>query len=469
MTFRRFIRILVTRWKLAVAAVLACLLGAVVVTAVQTKQYEASATVLITFSGATNLNELYSGTVASQERLSSYAAIAGGRAVVERAIGQLQLPVSADDVMNELTVDFTLDSMLFTITIKDTDPERAAALVGAIAEQFGAIVPTLGMNSSPTVAAEPRPDIPVQPPSIGNPSVRGQATVVEPPRVPDEPVSPVPMRNIAIGLVAGLLLGIAVALTRESSDRTVRNRDGLEEFSGSRVLAELPGKRGSAPQFGTDVEYDDAVRGLAARLRRVAGPECRRILIVAPVGGEGTTTTALNVSYVLAEIGEDVLLVEGDGRRPEIAGLLNIESGKGLADAVADSTTAADAVKPTEVSRLFVLASSSGPSPTALTGAHPAEAIDNVLADLSSHFDRIVVDGPPVLATADTGLLAGATQATVLVVRARRTTVDAVNDALSALGAAGANVIGLVLTGARPSIRNRAAAHNYRASTSSRT
>jgi len=187
-----------------------------------------------------------------------------------------------------------------------------------------------------------------------------------------------------------------------------------------------------------------------------------------PSGREGTTTTALDLSYALAEIGEDVLLVEGDSRRPAIAGLLNVESARGLADVVADPGTAAEAVKPTGVERLFVLASSSGPSPTSLSSAHAVEVIDNALADLSSNFDRIVVDAPPVLATVDSGLLAGATQATVLVVRAQRTSVDDVKEAVSALRAANANIIGIVLTGAKPSMRTRAAAQNYRASTSGR-
>ncbi len=469
MTFRNFIRILIARWKLALTAVLACVIGAAFVTAVQTRQYEASATVLVTFSGAANLNEFYNGTLASQERLSSYAQIAGGRAVVERAISQLQLPVSAQDVMNQLTVDYTVDSLLFTITIKDTDPQRAAMLVGAIAEQFGAIVPTLGMNSQPTIATDPRPDIPGLAPPPGNSSPRGQATIVEAPRVPDKPVSPVPTRNIAVGLLAGLLLGIAVAVIRESTDRTVHNRNGLGEFPDYPVLAELPGRRGRAPRFGSDGEYDNAVHGLAARLRSIAGSEGRSVLLVAPAGGEGTTTTALNLSYVLAEIGEDVLLVEGDGRRPAIARMLNVDSETGLVDVVADSAIATDAMQPTHVSKLFVLASSADPSPTSLSSAHPAETIDHVLTDLSSRFDRIVVDGPPVLATADAGLLASAAQATVLVIRARRTTVDDVREAMAALRAANANVVGIVLTGARPSMRTRAATQNYRASASGRT
>ena len=86
-----------------------------------------------------------------------------------------------------------------------------------------------------------------------------------------------------------------------------------------------------------------------------------------------------------------------------------------------------------------------------------------MLQDISASFDRLVIDGPPVLATADTGMLSGAAQATVLVVRAGRTTEDELTDALTALRAAGANVVGTVLTDARVSRHTRAAARTYRA------
>jgi capsular exopolysaccharide synthesis family protein len=477
MDFRTFIQVLLAHWKLFVGALLACTIGAAVLTAVQTKHYQSSATILISFSGATDLTELYNGTLTAQERLSSYAQIAGGHTVAERAVRQLQTPISADDLVSQTQVKYTAKSMLFTITVKDTDPTRAAALAGAMADQFAVIVPTLGVNAGPSATgAGPRPEEPT--PTPGQPSEApgspqptakapvARARVVEPPRVPDHAVTPVPVRNVAMGLVAGVLLGIAVALTREASDRTVRTREKLEQLSGLPTLAELPGKRGSALRFGADITLDDAVRGLVARLRRAMGPEARRVLVAAPFGGEGTTTTALNLSRAFAELGEDVLLVEGDTRRPVIAGLLKLESGEGLGNALANPTIAADAVKATPISKLFTLASRSARRETLPCSAYPPGVIDSVLADLSGHFDLVLVDGPPVLATADTALLAGAVQATVLVVRAGRTTVDELKDALTALRAAGAEIVGTVLTDARPSLHARAAARTYRAKVS---
>ena len=143
------------------------------------------------------------------------------------------------------------------------------------------------------------------------------------------------------------------------------------------------------------------------------------MLVAAPFGGEGTTTTAMNLSLAFAELGEDTLLVEGDTRRPAIAGLLKVESREGLANALANPAIGAEAVKPTPIPKLFILASRSARPEASPCSAYPPKVIDHVLKDLSSRFDRMVVDGPPVLATADTELLTGAVQATVLVIQGR--------------------------------------------------
>jgi capsular polysaccharide biosynthesis protein/MinD-like ATPase involved in chromosome partitioning or flagellar assembly len=462
MDFRTFARTLSVHWKLVAGAFLACLAGAAAVTAFQTRTYESSATVLISFPGQTDPSQLYYGTQAVQDRLSSYAAIAGGRAVAERAVAHYDLPISADALASKTQVQYTPKSLLFTITVTDTDANRSAVLTKAIADEFVAVVASLG--GAPKGAPAPQQSGDQPPAQTQQPeTILARATVVEPAAVPRYPTSPVPVRNMALGLVAGVLLGVGVALTREATDHTVRDREKLELLSKLPTLAELPGKRGTAPRFGTDISFDDAVRGLRARLLRAAGPGASRVVVTAPLGGEGTTTTALNLAKASAEAGEDVLLVEGDTRRPVIASLLKVESGEGLASALANPEIAVEVVKPTPIAKLFMLAPRAARRDTLPCSAYLPEVLDNVMQELSATFTRTVIDGPPVLATADSGLLAGAAHATVLVVRARRTTEEELTDALTALHAAGARVIGTVLTDARVSRHTRAAARTYRA------
>jgi capsular exopolysaccharide synthesis family protein len=486
MDFRTFMGTIVRHWKLVVGALLACLVGAGVLTAFQTKSYQASATVLISFSGAQNLTDVYYATEAAQDRLASYAQVAGGHAVAERAVRQLHVPTSPDALVSQTKVAFTPKSTLLSVTVTDTDPTRTAALAGAMADQFAALVPTLGAGPHPPAGARqpapgsdtpdvpgispetqldaahqsPTPQSPIaQPPAGKEPLPMAAATVIERPGIPQFPIKPVPERNMAMGLVAGVLLGIGVALTRQATDRSVRNREQLEQLSGAPTLAELPARPKIASRFGADGSFDDAVRNFRTRLLKVTGPGARRVLLAAPFGGEGTTTTALNLASAYAELGDRALVVEGDVRKPAIARIMSVKSGIGLADILADRSIAPiEAVSATPVDKVFMLASRNARD----DGILPRSTdLPNVLQDLAARFDRTIIDSPPVLATGDASLLADIVDATVLVVRAGRTTFDEVTDALHLLRSAGIDVVGTVLTDARLPRHTKSAVRTY--------
>ncbi len=448
MDFRTFVRIIAFRWKIVVAAILACLIGAATVTTLQAKGYEASAAILMSFTGSTDVSDINQATEASQQRMSSYAEIAGSRAVAQRAIDQVHAPITADALVGGTTVTYTPESLMLRLTVKSTNPEAAAALAGAMADQFTALVQTMD---------PPPPPGPI-------PAPTASATVVEAPSVPTEPFRPVPLQNLAQGLVAGVLLAIALALIRHGTDRTVRTREALDRVSGVPMLAALPRYRKAAKgshRAERSPDFEEAVRGLRTRLLALAGPEHRSVLMTTPVLDDGaTTTTALNLSLSLTEIGEKAVLVEGDPRRPVVAGSVGVESDAGLADVLAERRTLDDAVQATSSNDLWVLASSTAVGPEWHFGT---AVLARTMEKLCARFDRVVIDGAPALATADASMLAGAVQATVLVVRAGKTTVDDVAAAIETLRAAGGNVVGTVLTDATVSRHMRSANRAYRA------
>ena len=448
MDFRTFVRIILDRWKIVLAAIVACVVGAIAITAMQTKSYQSSATILMSFSGTATINEFFEATQTSQQRLSSYAEIAGGRTVAQRAIDELRVPMTADQLVKKTKVTYTPESLVFRLTVADSDPQRAAALAGAIASKFAALVPTVepasGDGQQPTPAA--------------------RATIVEQPVVADHASSPVPIRNVALGLVAGVLLSIALALVRNAADHTVRKRETLEKVTGLPTLAQLPrpGRhatmflRGEARQ--TEAAFAEALRGFRTRLLGQA-PDARSLLIAGAAIGQGVTTTALNLAKSLTEVDANVLLVEGDPRQASIAGLVGIKSSAGLADVLADRQVIDDAVHPTKHADLWALASTTASAPD----RHLSTAgLPSTLEKLAAGFERVVIDGPPALVTAEAGLLAAAADATVLVVRAGHATLEEVEGALDNLRAAGGNVVGTVLTAAQVSRPIKAAARAYR-------
>jgi capsular exopolysaccharide synthesis family protein len=442
MDFRTFVQIIAVRWKIVVTAILVCLIGAVVVTAMQSKGYQASAKVLMSVSDASTVSDVFQATETSQLRLSSYAEIAGSPTVAQKAIDALKVPMSADELINKTKITYTPESLLFQITVSDTDPQRAAALAGAMADQFVAVAPQMDQAGRGWV-----------------PGPAAHATVVERPSVPSAPFRPIWSRNLAQGLVAGLLLGIALALIRHTTDRTVRNRETLEQVSGVPTL-------GALPRNGTAVNsplFDEAVRTLRTRLLAQAGAEHRSVLMTSPVIDDGATTTALKLAMSFTQLGEMAALVEGDPRRPAIARLVGRESDTGLADVLAGRSTVDDAVKATFHTDLSVLASNRPVNPEWRFGT---AVLARTVEKLCARFDRVLVDGPPALVNADAGIIAGAVNATVLVVRAGKTTTDEVTAAIETLRAAGGNVVGTVLIGAPVSRHMTAAARAYQAKVS---
>jgi capsular exopolysaccharide synthesis family protein len=447
MDFRTFVRIVAFRWKIVVVAILACLVGAATVTMLQTKGYEASTSILMSFAGSTDVSDVNQATEASQLRMSSYAEIAGSRALAQRAIDQLHAPINADQLVAGTKVTYTPESLLLRLSVKSTNPQAAAALAGAMADQFTALVQQMD---------PPPPPGPIPAPTV-------QATVVEAPTVPTEPFRPVPAQNLAQGLLAGVLLGIALALIRHATDRTVRTRETLDRISGVPMLAALPRYRRAAEsghRADRSPEFEEAVRGLRTRLLALAGPERRSVLMTGPVLDEGATTTALNLALSFTQIGEKAVLVEGDPRRPLIAGSVGVASDAGLADVLAERRTLDEAVHATSHADLWVLASSTAIGPEWHFGT---AVLARTVEKLCARFDRVVIEGAPALATADAIMLAASVDATVLVVRAGKTTVDDVVAAMETLRAAGGNVVGTVLTDAHMSRHLRAANRAYRA------
>lgn len=439
MDFRTFVHVIAVRWKIIVAAVLVCVAGAVAVTALQTKAYQASAAVLVSISGASTVSDVFQATQTSQQRLSSYAEIAGSPTVAQRVVDELRVPMSADELIKQTKVTYTPDSMLFRITVSDSDPQRVAALAGALANQFVATVPQLDKPATGWV-----------------PGPTATATVVEEPSVPIAPYRPVWARNLAQGLVAGLLLGLALALVRHTTDRTVRSREVLERVSGVPTLAALPraGKAANAPIF------EDAVRNLRTRILAQAGPEPRSVLLTSPVVDDGATATTLKLALSFTELGEKTVLLEGDPRRPTIAEMVAVQSNAGLADVLAERTAVDDAVITTGHRDLSVLASSQSVDQDWHFGS---SVLARTLEKLCARFDRVLIDAPPALVNADACMLAGAAQATVVVVRAGETRADEVSAAIESLRAAGGNVVGTVLIEAPVSRHLKAAAQAYQA------
>lgn len=296
--------------------------------------------------------------------------------------------------------------------------------------------------------------------------------VIDPGRPGADTVHPNLVLNHGIGLMAGLLFGIALAFVQESTDDAVRNPDRVEALT---LLPQL----GLIPDF----RFNRLARGENRLLQRIsrlrtrqakrpdsrpvaaAAPESyaaeayrqvrssvtlsdddlpKIILVTSPSSQEGKTTTAINLAVVLAQQGARVLLVDADLRCPSIESSLERKSDAGLSSMlVAKDGTAAPIVEYPEQPGLFVLGA--GPKP-----ANPAELLGSkYMTDLigmwSAQFDLVVMDTPPVLSVTDAVVLSSKVDAVVLVARAEETTKQSLLRSRDILLRANGTIAGFII------------------------
>jgi capsular exopolysaccharide synthesis family protein len=240
----------------------------------------------------------------------------------------------------------------------------------------------------------------------------GRTELVQPAGVPSEPSSPKINRNVLVGLLLGALLGFALAALLERVDRRVRTSQELEKMFGLPVLARIPRSRslagGSLSEMMQTPEAE-AFRTLRTNLHYFnVDRDLDSILIASPEPDDGKSTVARGLAAAMAEMGDDVVLVEADlrkeggfqGGRRNLEGLAGVLAGVPLDEAlieVAVSPVGSDASR-----TLTVLPSGSiPPNPPELL---ESEAMRNLMRRLTERFGLVVID-TPALGTVSDGLI----------------------------------------------------------------
>lgn len=175
------------------------------------------------------------------------------------------------------------------------------------------------------------------------------------------------------------------------------------------------------------------------------GQTCRVIGVTSSLSGEGKSTTALNLAYVLAESGRKVLLIEGDMRLPTISKRLGLEKKIGLSNLLVGLCEEEEALRPSGIQdQLWVMsAGETPPNPTELLGSgRMRSAIDS----LGKQFDFIILDLPPVNEVSDALVVSRLTHGMIMVVRQGYATRSSVAEAMRQMSHVDVKVLGFVMT-----------------------
>lgn len=286
--------------------------------------------------------------------------------------------------------------------------------------------------------------------------------------VPQSPVEPNLKIASLLGLGLGLLSGLSLVFALDFLDRTVKNQEDLESLVRVPFLGIIPTvDRPSAPErerpelgvfLHPTSNVAECCRVVRTNVLFCSPDKPFRTMLVSSAGSvEGKTMNVIHLGIVMAQSGQRTLIVDSDMRRPRLHRALRASNERGLSGVIVGEYDLDAAIKSTEVPNLFVLPC--GPVPPNPAELLQTERFGALVSSLGTRFDRVIFDSPPLLAVTDAAILARVVDGTVLVVRAGRTTREALFRGTQALRNVGAKLVGTILNDVN--LRNPHYAHYY--------
>jgi polysaccharide biosynthesis transport protein len=299
--------------------------------------------------------------------------------------------------------------------------------------------------------------------------------VVDPAYPPKKPTRPRVILNLSIALLLGLCLGTGAAFLQEHLDNTLKTTEDVERFLQVPALGIVPvidsqearsrahDLYGRARLFlhdrngsngkeswnriegnGSNFPLAEAFHGLrtSVLLSKAKRPPSS-LLVTSAQPGEGKTTVAANLALSLAQLGESVLLIDADLRRPRLHNFFAVESGTGLVDFLTGKSDWRSLLWRAPVAELSVLFC--GPVPPNPADLLSSEFMPNLIREASQEYKFVVLDSPPLLSLADSRILATLVDGVILVVRSGTTPRELVHRACASAADAGSHILGAAI------------------------
>ena len=279
-----------------------------------------------------------------------------------------------------------------------------------------------------------------------NAAISKQASVeiIDPGEPGMRPVRPRKGLNIALGAIAGLLLGVGLAFFIEYLDTSVKTIDDVEQALGAPVLGVIPQNVTSLLKEGPESPHAEAYRVLRTNLLfSRKDSNLRTITVVSGGAGEGKSTTLFNLAAIFAQQGSRVLIVDSDLRRPSLHKLFNVSNTVGLTNYLLKQNPLEEVIQTTEVPTLDFLPS--GKLPSSSMGILNSSAMRAFIDEVKSRYDFVFFDSPPIMGVSDASVLASEVDLAILVVQYRKYPQQMTLRAKQMVEKVGGRMMGVVL------------------------
>ncbi len=319
--------------------------------------------------------------------------------------------------------------------------------------------------------------------------------LIQAPVQPIIPISPNIIRNLLLGLLGGIVLGIGTALVLENLDNTYHTVENLKQKLKRPLLGTIPvekqlqnrqhstnNKEGSKlgvkklgrsntvfvqnehdesvsdnEQQVESLQFWDAFGMVLNNIQMLSDQSVRSIVISSSQPGEGKSTIAYYLAQMATTLGQKVLLVDTDMRRPQIHHLANMNNLWGLSSLISGNLSVEQAIRelPSMSGCSVITAGSKPPDTVKLISS---DKMKQLIEQFEQDFDLVIYDAPPLIGMADATVLATNTDGMIVVVRMDKTEKSALTRAMDNLKMSRINVLGVIANGDNSKFRGY---HNY--------
>jgi succinoglycan biosynthesis transport protein ExoP len=457
------------RWPIALGIVIVCTAFSAIQQKRATPSYKATANVAFQSSTLSDaaLGVGSSGSGEPQRDADTQVAIADSPEVAQGVRSQLASPLRAQDLLSLVSVEAAANADVLNITASSSDPQTAARLANAFANQYIAFRAKSQLTSIDAAKSALQQQLAAVPAGSAEATslqqsiqrlaqlraiVGGGANIIGRATPPSTPSGMRLSTAVIIGLLVGVALAFSLLFVLESLDRRIKSVEEFEREYRLSALTVVPQTFAAPTRADERGELLEPYRILRSALEFAAVTRTMdTLLVTSAVPGEGKTTVSVDLAQAIALTKRRVVLMELDLRMPTLARHFGLEPGRGLTTALIRGESPTDLlVEPLpELPNLSVLPAGKLPHNPSELLASPL--IGEIITELAGSDAMVIVDAPPLNPVADAQILLNnqAIQATLLVARLSKTTRDEVRRARAILDRHMVEPLGLVVTGMR--------------------
>ena len=421
-------------------------------------KYQSNTTVYI--EPQVNSNEVdYQGILTNQKMVQTYAEIIQSRTVVNKVIKELRLDTNYETFKKNLSVDVNTDTQILKINFKDQDKIKARDIVNSTADTF---------------IAEIKSKL-----DVNNISVIDRAIIAK------NPVEPKVYRNMAIGILGGMIIGLVLAFLIDAMDNKVKTHEDVKKYLNLKTLGVIPNYSNSKKSKRSKKrgEYSKPLRDNIMILSNPTSPmseairsirtnlnysDLRAINVTSTLPSEGKSETIINLALSFSMLDKKVIIVDCDLRKPKVHKNFDLVRGEGVSDVVLSKGN----VSYKNVVRNMIFVEEGNQDETKIDVitagskvSNPSEIVNSqyfakLIDELKSDYDLVLIDCPPISNMTDGVVVSKLTDGTIYVIESDKTDYKVIGDCIETLKNNNVFVLGAILT--KSSIKNDKKLYGYK-------